>query len=506
LVAPHGEGAYLVCQLKAVSKADQEPAAGVLLRNLVDYAAAYPPPPKATALYCDDPDARRKLDELRVQADEVTGRLSTLDLSRYSLLIYGSPSAGALVAELNRVVPWVEAGGSVLIHGLAPEEYGKLAEVLDPTVRLVPYRGHALRNVGEAPLLSAFANEDLYWLGEHTGISWSTTPLAQTTATAAFERTLRREDAREFPAADMALTGTIVGKNEGGDGVFFATVGSGSLLVDFPTAGEYVVGVVARGTDVNGVYPIGDVRVGGQALGSLSVRSNEWELYTTFGHVEAGKHTVEVAFVNDGNSPTQDRNMYVQSLLVAPAEAGGRSLFLTQPAGLAQFPHGKGSFVVDNLTWDTEEENRTKATRFISGLLTGLGARFRPRLGVNIEAEDMEPQPGMQHFSRGGGRVIIATAGYIDAEVEVARAGRYRAELVAGGSAAEGEYPQVEVRLGEQVLGTVQLTTGSMKPYVLETDLAAGMHVLRVTFTNDRNTAGEDRNLYVDRVTFYGPE
>jgi hypothetical protein len=293
----------------------------------------------------------------------------------------------------------------------------------------------------------------------------------------------------------------------GDDGVFFATAGTGSLPVEFPKSGEYVIGVVARGTPVDGVYPIGEVRVGGRSLGSISIRSNEWATYTTFGHVEAGTHPVEVAFTNDASKPpNEDRNMYVRSLLVAPAEATDRSVLLTRPAALVRFPRGRGSFVVEEITWDTEEANGTKATRFICGLVTGLGARFVPRIGAVVEAEDMEPQPGMPHFSKGGGRVVIATNGYVETEVEVARAGRYTVELVAGGSPAEGVYPIVELSMDGRSLGQVALNTGGMKGYSLTADLAAGAQKLRVTFTNDRNTAGEDRNLYVDRVVFYGPE
>jgi hypothetical protein len=42
-----------------------------------------------------------------------------------------------------------------------------------------------------------------------------------------------------------------------------------------------------------------------------------------------------------------------------------------------------------------------------------------------------------------------------------------------------------------------------MRPYRLPAQLSAGVQKLRVTFTNDSNVGGEDRNLYVDRVAFY---
>jgi hypothetical protein len=507
MVLPRGNGAYIVCQMKVVAKADREPIAGVLLRNLLDYATAYRAPAGKTALWCDLTATRKKLDELGVQVDDVTGKLGDTDLSQYGLLLCASASADPIAGQLDRIVPWVERGGNVLLHGLAPEEYAKLAETLDPALTLAPYRGHALRATGSGALLTSFTNEDLYWLGEHTGIGWSTTPLSQTTATAAFERALKPEAAREFAAADMALTGGIVGKIAEGDGVYFATVGTGKLPIEFPKDGDYVVGIVARGTPVDDVYPIGEVKVGGTTLGSFSVRSNEWQTYTTFGHVDAGTHEVEVTFTNDASKPpNQDRNMYVKSVLIAPAEATTRSQLLTQPAALVRFPRGQGAFVVDEITWDTEEANGTKATRFTCGLLTGLGARFSSRIGVIVEAESMEPQPGMLHFSKGGGRVVIATNGYVETEVEVARAGRYRVELVAGGSPAAGVYPIVDVAMNGQSIGQVELTTGSLKPHPIEADLAAGVQKLRVTFTNDSNVGGEDRNLYVGRVVFYGPQ
>jgi hypothetical protein len=358
--------------------------------------------------------------------------------------------------------------------------------------------------VTQASLLECFANEDLYWLGEHVGISWSETPLAQTTAAAVFQRRLDPAAATRYPASSFRLTGQIVDRLQGDEGVIFATIGAGKVPIELPEAGDYALGVVARGTPTDGVYPIAELRIDGRRFGSVSIRNNEWTTYTATGQIEGGKHALEVAFINDGSRPpAEDRNLYVQALLVSPVKDAGRALFLTQPAALVQFPRGKGSFVVDNIAWDTEDRNAGKANRFISGLLTGLGARFASEPGAAIEAEDMEPQPGMQHFSKGGGRVVIATMGYIETEVEVAQAGAYTVELVAGGSPAAGRYPIVDLALNGQSLGKVELRSGGMRPYRLPAQLSAGVQKLRVTFTNDSNVGGEDRNLYVDRVAFY---
>jgi len=124
-----------------------------------------------------------------------------------------------------------------------------------------------------------------------------------------------------------------------------------------------------------------------------------------------------------------------------------------------------------------------------------------------VEAEGMEPQEGMPHFAKRGGMAHFGAGGYIQAEVEVARAARYRLEVVAGGSAAQGVYPAVGGALGGTVLGEVQTTSAGPNPYFLEADLPAGVHDLRLTFTNDLYLPpNEDRNLVLDKVIFYPVE
>ena len=118
----------------------------------------------------------------------------------------------------------------------------------------------------------------------------------------------------------------------------------------------------------------------------------------------------------------------------------------------------------------------------------------------------MQPQPGMQHFGLRGDHVVIATNGYVEQEIEVATAGRYRIEIIAGGSPAAEVYPIVEVRVANEALGQAQLTVGTMRPYALEVDLPAGVHALRLVFINDSNVGGEDRNLFIDKVICYGPD
>ena len=63
-------------------------------------------------------------------------------------------------------------------------------------------------------------------------------------------------------------------------------------------------------------------------------------------------------------------------------------------------------------------------------------------------------------------------------------------------------YPLVEVAVDGKPVGRVQLTSGAWRSYFLDVDLPAGNHKLRLSFVNDFNTNGEDRNLRLDKVTF----
>jgi len=115
----------------------------------------------------------------------------------------------------------------------------------------------------------------------------------------------------------------------------------------------------------------------------------------------------------------------------------------------------------------------------------------------------MTPQPGMPFFRNRGGQAAMACNGYVKTPIQVAAAGRYTMELVASGTPAAGVYPLVEIALDGKKAGQVQLTSGAWRSYFLDLDLPAGQHELRLSFVNDLNAAGEDRNVMLDKVVFF---
>jgi hypothetical protein len=496
-----GRGLVIHSQLALVEKFDGEPVAARMLSNLIEYLArpaeqGLPERFGQTAVWGGTDAYRNHLRSLGLRFTELSGNVTADDLAPCGLLICRGD-----VPLLDPLRSWIESGGRLWLHRLPAESLERVCRELHLELVAQPYTGAVTRAEGAHPLLEAITREDLYWLGKHVGIDWAETPRATSMTDLALARTLGDKQAATYSLDDWKLEGGIVQRQS--PGVVFATNGSASQEIDFPAAGEYLIGVHARGTPCQGEYPIVQLAVDGQRVGQVSV-SERWETTCLVGQVAVGKHRVSVAFINDASEPPrEDRNLYVQKVLIARDDNSSGVQFLTSPAGLAAIQRGRGLVLLDQLRWDTEEANGRKAARLASSLLTELGGDFAPRLGTTIRCNQMEPQPDMPFFNNQGGSAALACNGYVKTPLEVAETGRYSLELVASGTPAQGVYPLVEVQLDGRKCGQISLTAGSWRSYFLNLELTAGGHELRLAFVNDANLGGEDRNLLLDKITFF---
>ncbi|MDH7571029.1 MAG: carbohydrate-binding domain-containing protein, partial [Armatimonadota bacterium] len=410
----------------------------------------------------------------------------------------------ALLQARAEVESLLRRGGAVLLHRPTREALAALRPLHGSGVVPRPHHGPVL--LAEGGLFAgAFAREDLYWLGVHAGVSWATTPLATDVAEFAFFPSLDESRAVVYDARAMRAEGAFAGVNDAG--AYLASSGTITGEIEVPQSGAYVLGLVARSTPAAGVFAAASVALGGtprRPLGTITTASREWDTYTLPVRLPAGRYPLVIAFINDAQIGGEDRNFYLQKVLLAPASGTEATVTTaTVPPALCLLPERKGRFYVDSIRWDTEEANAVKAARFACALLSALGGELEERVGVSVEAESMEPSPGMPHFRRTGTAALLAANGYIETEISVARAGTYRLEVIAQGTAAQGVYPLVEVWLDDQKVGTAQLLSGTWRAYPLSAQLSAGKHRLRLAFVNDLNREGEDRNLQLDKVIFY---
>jgi beta-galactosidase len=488
-------GCTVFCQFLLAEKIAVEPAAARILENLLEWLANYHAPSRRTAVI-GTLEFKQMLRNLGLRFDEGDALSSTTDWSRYRIVVCNQEPS-----NLEPLRDYVRQGGTVWFHRLAAERVGPVAESFGIPLEASAYSGPVSRAEGENAWFDAILREDLYWLGTHEGIAWDETPRADHMADATYSKRLVGSDFKRYEIEDGELEGDIVVKQK--PGVVFATVGQARHAVQFPQTGDYLIGVQARGTPAKGVFPLVRVTIDGQVAGTIGT-DDRWRTTTVSVRVEAGSHEVGIAFINDGSDPPrEDRNLYADYVVVAPDLHAAELEFLSTPAALATGRCGKGTVVFDQLGWDNEQQNARKASRFAGTLLTALGGDFRVHGGTTLEAETMTPQPGIPFFSNSGTCASLACTGYIATPLRVAKSGRFTMELLAAGTIAAGEYPIVAAELNGRALATIRLTSGEWRSYVADVELPAGDHELRLQFTNDLNVNGQDRNLKIDKVTFY---
>ena len=173
---------------------------------------------------------------------------------------------------------------------------------------------------------------------------------------------------------------------------------------------------------------------------------------------------------------------------------------LTKPGAIAQVRRGQGLVLLDEIAWDTEEQNRVKADRVAGALLTGLGAALDVRPSLRIEAEEMK-NVDVGAYSSSGGIAYLNSNGRIETSVRFTTSGNYTFEILASGTPAVNIAPLLELRIDGIARKTIPVDSRSLQPYDVTLSVSAGLHTVALAFTNDYYAPPEDRNVAVDRLT-----
>ena len=131
---------------------------------------------------------------------------------------------------------------------------------------------------------------------------------------------------------------------------------------------------------------------------------------------------------------------------------------------------------------------------------------FRKRFTLTsytvIEVEDMPVKTGGSPVTRGWNMYVN---GYVAQNITVPETALYLFGVVARGTQAFGEYPQMVLRIDGNFRDAVTVDSETWYLYTLTAELTAGEHELALAFTNDAWAPPEDRNLYMAEVR-YGPD
>ncbi|MGD0113350.1 MAG: carbohydrate-binding domain-containing protein [Armatimonadota bacterium] len=498
-----GAGRLLLCQLDVTANLGREPAADRLLQNLLAYAAQPPAETKPTAALCDDTTAAA-LSTTGLQFTRLTSLAGT-DLSRFGQLILGDPQqAAASAISLRR---FVQAGGRVLLHDVTSDVLPAVQQLLgqpmtltegcDGAVRLTEHRGPA----------AGISAQDLAWFGPMPSDEFSAPSLLPTLARSTLGRPATPAGSPTRVEAEvMRLTCPAAAREALPDGACVALYTNGELATDItvPAAGPYELALRLRGTPADGAYPRVTVSVDGASAGSVSAAA-DWRTVGVLASLSAGAHTLRVAFTNDLVSGAEDRNLWVDWVAWTPVTLPATPLvFHTDPGVLVSLPDGQGLWVIDQVRWQAAAGNEDKATHYLSALLAGLSCAFAPESGETVEAAAMAVTAELS--DRTGEGVTLATAGTLDCEADFATSGRYVFGLRASGTAVDGIYPRVELRVDGATVGTFELLSGNWRTYRLTTPVAAGVHHVTLAYVNDEWRPPEDRNLSVARLTIQNAE
>lgn len=110
------------------------------------------------------------------------------------------------------------------------------------------------------------------------------------------------------------------------------TFGELAEYIQIQQAGNYTITVNALGMPAAGVYPQMALSVDGFPGNEVTVGTSTWQNYTYTASFNAGTYTIGVAFMNDGMTQTEDRNLGLQYVTITPAQGQSQPVLSTQTA------------------------------------------------------------------------------------------------------------------------------------------------------------------------------
>ena len=140
---PCGAGVIVLCQLRVGAKLGLDPAADVLLRNMIDVYADYKPATGVVAIYSpDSPTLEDKVKATGSLTESVDSIAAALDAEKYQVaVINADPANLATLADAKKQVDaFAKAGGWVMLSGLDRAGIASFNKVVGQDHALRPFR------------------------------------------------------------------------------------------------------------------------------------------------------------------------------------------------------------------------------------------------------------------------------------------------------------------------------------------------------------------------------
>ncbi len=388
---PIGKGGLLCSQFLLAQKFDLEPLAAPLLRRLLDYCApgaSHPSYHPAGLVTETNSPAAATLAGLDLQAENLSGHLTNCDPVLYPVLVLAGSNAvwQEATAQLANLTSYVRGGGKLVLHRPDSAFLAAAQPVLFPALDPVDtVLGPVLRrDVTNA--IVRLANHDLHWLAQAGG--W--TQLEVLSTNVARRCYLKQFDLPSFNTIQATTMPLHSNGSAGSGGWWLDNNGYVAQNITVTEPGTYVFNVSASGTPASGDWPQMSLHIDGQVTDSIIVPTSTLASYILSADLTSGTHQLAISFDNNAFNPfTEEPNLFLTQIQWGRESDDSPTTLLTQPAAVAQARLGNGLVILDEIMWETEIQNATKAQRYASTLLTALGAAMTLPLTLAIEAAAM---------------------------------------------------------------------------------------------------------------------
>lgn len=172
---PCGKGQLVATQLRLGAKLEVEPAARVLLANMLRYADGYEPPSRSVVVWAPDrPDITRMVADLHCRQSQVTSLQEALDPVAHPVLVLSASRRNleALLALRPQLDRYTEGGGWVMLWGLEPDGLDAYNSLLGTHHLMRPFRMERVTVVPDQ-LMAGLGNRDVVQYSADTLAAWT---------------------------------------------------------------------------------------------------------------------------------------------------------------------------------------------------------------------------------------------------------------------------------------------------------------------------------------------
>ena len=320
-----GAGKLVVCGLRLLEALETEPAAGLLLGNLLQYLERWQPTSGGCAAVSADADLAKLLNSLDIDVP-VYPTLAALPPGPWRTLLLGADSTGATLQAAQARLG--TAGSTVWWHTPERESFNAWAAEHGHGLRLAAAAGPLRLRDGD-PFVDGLARADLCWVGEAApgAPDWAQRGAATDIIAEALEVGAGAQSRLSYSASVEAeeLEFEAVAFNAVRPGVLcLANPGSAWAAIQCDQAGPYLLRVHARGGPALDEWPILLATLDGTEISRLTIGSTSLEPCQLPLALNAGDHRLELRFINDYcDAGKADRNCFLDRIEIRPQAPGG---------------------------------------------------------------------------------------------------------------------------------------------------------------------------------------